>query len=281
MKNFSSDGGKRLWIGTKETHEIRQVGVKDAFVRKNANTRTYFQSQRDGTVQPIESDADERILAKFDGLASLATRALIDFSRRFRDGVPVAPLLSLEQAEICKRVIIVQARRTRESQDRAGLGADKSKLYLELHRNRAEQVGQRVPTNQELLEEARSTGVFDVYSQNTRAKFASGDHPILVSDEKTFLAPLGLLVAVIHPNTAEFVIGSHGMTIVDTIQSQTSWLPLAPDVAISLAGNSGQIYIDVYPQTFVEKHNRAAFSASARVAGRSKATIQGWLATLD
>ena len=281
LKNFSSDDGKRLWIGTKETQRVRQVGVRDAFVRKDANTRTYFQSPRDATVQQIKSDPDERILAKFDDLASPAAGALIDFSRRFRDGVPVIPLLSSEQAEICKRIIPVQARRTRESQDRVGLGTDNSELYLEMYRNRAEEVSQRTPSNQELLDAARATGVFDVHSQNTRAKFASGDHPILVSKERNFLAPLGLLVAVIHPTTAEFVIGSHGVTIVDTIQAQSSWLPIAPDVAISLAGNSGQIYINVYPQAFVVKHNRAALSASARVASRSKATIQGLFATLN
>ena len=232
LKNFSADNGKRLWVGAKETHEVRRVGVRDAFVRKDANTTTCFESRRDGIVRRIKSDQNEGILEKFDDVASLAARLLIAFSRRFRDGVPVTPLLSAEQAEICKQMIPVQARRTRESQDRAGLGSDESELYLELYRNRHDQVGEPVSTNQELFEAARATKVFDVLSQNTRARFASGDHPILIRKENDFLAPLGLLVAVIHPATGEFVIGSHGITIVDTIEGRSSWLPIAPDVAI-------------------------------------------------
>ena len=281
LKNFASGNGKRLWVGTKETFEVRRVGVRDAFVRKNANTTTHFESQKDGPARRVKSDLNEGILGKFDDVASPAARSLIHFARQFRDGVPVTMPLSAEQVEICKRLLTVQARRTRESQDRAGLWADKSELYAELYLNRADQVGGPVFTNQELIEAARVNGVFDVLSQNTRAKFASGDHPILVGKEKNFLAHLGLLVAVIHPATGEFVIGSHGITTVDTSERQASWLPIAPDVAISLAGNCGQIYIDVYPQVFVEKHNRAALSASARIGGRSKATIDELLATLD
>ncbi len=281
LKHFSPDNGKRLWMGTKETHEVRMIGIRDAFVRKRANTRSDFQSRKDGAAQQIKSDPDERLLARFDDLASTAARALIDLSRRHRDGVPMTQLLSAEQAKICKQIITFQARRTRESQDRAGLGEDQSELYLHLYQNRAEEIKHPVPTDQELLEAALATGVFDVLSQNTRAKFASGDHPILTSKEKNFLAPLGLLVAVIDPTIAEFVIGSHGITIMDTAQGQVSWLPIAPDVAISLSGGPGQIYIGAYLKEFTDKHNRAAVSASARVAGRSKAAIQGLFAIMD
>ena len=136
-------------------------------------------------------------------------------------------------------------------------------------------------TDQELSEAAAATGVVNVLSQNTRARFASGNHPILMSNENDFLAPLGLFIAVIHPATGEFVIGSHGITIAATTEGRSSWLPIVPDVAISLTDKYGQIDMAVYPQVFVEQHNRAVLSASARIAGHSKATIEGLLATLD
>ena len=117
-------------------------------------------------------------------------------------------------------------------------------------------------------------------SQNTRAGFASGDHLILVRKENEVLASFGLLIAVIHPTAEDFVIGSHGITIVDSIEGSASWLPIAPDVAISLAGNYGNTYVHVYSQEFVEKHNLSVLSGSARIAGRSKATIERLLATL-
>ena len=118
----------------------------------------------------------------------------------------------------------------------------------------------------------------DNITQNSRATFASGNHPILASKEEEFLPPLGLHVAVLDPATTEFVIGSHGITIT---QGQNTWLPLAPDVAISFSDRPGNIGISMCENEFVEQHNRAALSASERIAGRSKEVIVNLLDTLD
>ena len=285
LNNFSPDEGKkkgkRVWVGTKSNREIELIGVRDTFVRNKANTTISFEGRGDGTFQRIKSDHHEVTLREFDNMASVTARALVNSSRRFRDSDSRTPFLSPEQVELCKRMITVQARRPRESQDRVGLGADSSKLYLELYQKRAEELGQGPFTDEELLEVGRASGVFGVLSQNTRAGFASGDHPILVRRENEFLALLGLLIAVIDPTATDFVIGSHGITMMDTTRGQSSWLPIAPDVAISLTANRGQVKIGVYPQAFVEDHNRAALFASARVTGRSKATIESLLTTLN
>ncbi len=277
-KHFCRDCDERLWMGFKDTHEVRLVGVRDAFVRRNTNTRTSYQSRQDGTFQQVKSDSDERILERFDGPASSAARELINFARQWRDMGPVAPRLSPETVEVCKRLIVVQARRTRESQDRVGLGEDETELYLDLYFKRAEEVGQWLPPREVLLEDPSVTAVFDAISQNTRAGMSSGNHPILVENEEEFLAPLGLHVAVIDPTTTEFVIGSHGITVT---QERNTWLPLAPDVAISFSDRPGSIGIGMCANEFVGYHNRAALSISSRVAGRSKGRIAELLATLD
>ena len=92
------------------------------------------------------------------------------------------------------------------------------------------------------------------------------------------MAPLALNIAVIDPTTAEFVIGSHGITIT---QQPTAWLPVSPDVTISLSDRPGDIHIGMYANEFVKEHNRAALSGSERIAGRSKEVITNLLATLD
>lgn len=84
-----------------------------------------------------------------------------------------------------------------------------------------------------------------------------------------------------HPDlvtTTEFVIGSHGITIV---QGKNTWLPLAPDVAISFSNKPGHIDMAMCINEFVEDHNRAALSASERIPSRSKDVITKLLATLD
>ncbi len=277
-KHFCGDDDEMLWMGFKDTREVKLVNVRDAFVRKNANTRTSYQSRQDGTSQQVKSDLDERILQKFDSQASSAARELIDSARQWRDAGPTDPGLSQEAVEVCKRVIVAQARRTRESQDRVGLSEDKNELYMDLYFKRAEEVGQWLPPREFLLKDPRAMAVFEVISQNTRAGMASGNHPILADKEKEFLAPRGLHVALISPTTTEFVIGSHGITVT---QERGSWLPLAPDVAISFSNRPRSIGLGMYTNEFVEQHNLAALSISARVAGRSKGTVGELLATLD
>ena len=267
-----------LWIGFKDTLQVKLVNVRGAFVRRNANTRTSYQSRQDGTIQQVKSDLDERILEKFDGQASRAARELIAFARQWRDTGPVAPGLSPETMEVCKQLIVAQARRTRESQDRVGLCEDKYDLYLDLYFRRAEEVGQQLPPREVLLDGPRVTAVFDAISQNTRASMASGNHTILADKKEEFVAPLGLHVAVIDPTITEFVIGSHGITIV---QERNTWLPLAPEVAISFSDRPGSIGIGICANEFVEHHNRAALSISERVAGRSEEAVAELLATLD
>ena len=81
-KHFCGDNCEMLWMGFKATHELKLVSVKDAFVRRNANTKTSYQSRQDGTIQQVKSDLDEKILEKFDGQASSAARELINFARQ-------------------------------------------------------------------------------------------------------------------------------------------------------------------------------------------------------
>ena len=282
LNSFSPDQGKkkRVWLGTISTREIKLSNVRGTFVRNRANTTTSFQSRGDGTFQRIRSDRHEATLAEFDSAASDIARTLIKWARRFRDRDGRNPIFSEEQLELCKRLITVQSRRTRESQDRAGFGSDKSQLYLDRYQERARQIGEGPFTDQELLEAESVLGLFDVFSQNTRAGFASGEHPILVHKEREFLADLGLVIAVVDPTAGDFVIGSHGTTKIDEREGRTTWLPIAPDVAISLGDGFAGIRAGVYPQEFVEKHNRAVLSDSARVVARSKTTIERAFATL-
>ena len=277
LKHFSRKNGKKdmLWVGSKDTRKIWQATVQETFFRKNANTRTDYRSPVDGDPVPEKSDKDEKILANFDSKAAPAVTQLISLARQWRDAK--APFLV--DLETCKETIVVQARRAGESQDRTGLDEDKTDLYLYLCSKLAEEQGQQLPSTEDLLSDPRGTNLFNVLSQNHRAKFASGDHPILASKETEFLAPLGLNITVIGNPTHEFIIGSHGITIMETNQGMNTWLPVAPDVAISFFDRPRTIGISICPDEFVERHNRAALALSTQVAGPSKAVIEELLRT--
>ena len=281
LKHFSWRRRKSelVWVGFKDTFDVRPVPVKDALFRNNANTRTDYQAQEDGNLHPEKSDKDERILADFDNRAAPAARRLISLAKKWRDEGEVHFQLSPDDFEILKQTVVVQARRTRESQDRAGLSDDKSELYLDLYFELAQVQGQQLPPREELVKDPQVRKLFDILSQNHRATFASANHPILVDKEKEFLVRAGLNVAVIGDQTTEFVVGSHGVTVVEDAGGKTAWLPIAPDVAVSLSDRPGTAGIGVSTDEFVQKHNHAALTLSTQVAGFSKELIEGLLGT--
>ena len=139
--------------------------------------------------------------------------------------------------------------------------------------------GQQLPPREELVKDPRVRNLFDVLSQNQRANFASANHPILADKEREFLAEVGLSMAVIRDPNREFIIGSHGVTVVENTDGKTAWLPLAPDVAISLSNRPGTMDIGICTEEFVQRHNLAALAFSAQVAGCSRDVIQALLGT--
>ena len=278
LKHFSSGCDAMLWVGFKNSREVKFLNAKVVFARIDANTRIDYQIREDGTFQQVKSDPDEKILAKFDGQAATAVSELLAFARQWKDTSLIPREPPPETVEMCKRLIVAQSRRPRESQDRSGLFGDNYDLYLDALFKKAEEDGQQLSSRDVLLEDPRMIARFDDITQNRRATFASGNHPILASKEEEFLAPLALNVAVLDPTTTEFVIGSHGITIT---QQPKAWLPVSPDVAISLSDRPGNINISMCVNEFVEEHNLAVLSASERVAGRSKEVIEKLLATLD
>ena len=274
LREFSFDGGQTLWMGFVDSGEAKPVPIKAAFVRKGANARTDYARQSDGSRTPVKSDRDEVLLAQFDGAASVAARDLIAFARQHREAGPVTSAPGQRTLETCKRIIVAQARRTRESQDRMGFGDDKSELLLEVSAKRAAALGESVPLGVDLLEDPRFTEFSKIISQNHRATFAGGRDPRDLAKEAELLAPLGLDVAVVDSPGAEFVIGSHGTTIVPTQGGGTSWLPLAPDVAISFSDRRSEIGVGICYDDFVDRHNHAACDSSARIGGRTEGTIR-------
>ena len=131
-----------------------------------------------------------------------------------------------------------------------------------------------LPERERLESDPDIGSIISVLQQNMRANFAAGDHPILEEKEQEFLRARGLQIAITASGGAEFVIGSHGLTIIERPTGQHAWLPLAPDVAISLSPEPGSYQFGVCPDSFVELHNKSALAMSDMIAGKSKALIE-------
>ncbi len=280
LSHFAA-GSSMLWVGFKRDRRLRLISTRDAFVRRGANSRFEYVPQADGSLRRVKSDKAERDQAAFDSLSCDAARELIKFARRWRDlGFGPHELTQLV-VDISKRLILVQARRTRDAQERISIGDHDPVLIADVVRVRADELGVELPCTQELIEDPEIAGLFKEVSQNNRATFAGGQHPLDLQKEVELLAQRGLRIAVALPSVGDFVIGSHGLTTGRTINGRDSWLPIAPDVAIAHSDMPGDVKIRAVPGTFVEWHNRAALSISERVGGSLREMLEDLLATLD
>ena len=275
LREFCRARAEWLWVGFKATSEVRQLHVSAVFVRSDGNTRTDYVPDGTGGFSRVRSDPDEQALATFDAETSAFARQLLGEARHHRStGQPLR--LSWETVEGCKTLIVGQARRTIESQQRIGLMPGDEDLQLDLLYQRADGEGRSLPGREELASLEETQVVLSDLSQNKSANFSSGSHPILSAKESDFLNRCGLQVAVTDRSGDEFVIGSHGVTICDG-GAGGSWLPLAPDVAIGLSSEPDSYAVGTCPGSFVNVHNRSALDLSQRLAGSSKQVIEDLL----
>ncbi|MDE2989424.1 MAG: hypothetical protein OXT70_15440 [Chloroflexota bacterium] len=279
LEHFTAGHRGRLWVGFKKDRRVQLISTRNAFVRRGANSRVDYVPQSDGSTTRVKSDAAEMILAEFDRSASVAARELIEIARRWRETGPIPAQLPPRLIAICKRLLLVQARRTREAQDRIGIGNHDPLLIADLLYARADELRVTLPCREELIADEAILRVFDDIAQNNRATFAGGQHPLDLHQDVRLLAQRGLRIAVLAPSIGDFVIGSHGITTGRTINGWDSWLPLAPDVAISHSDSPGDVRIALAPPRFLEWHNRTALRSSERVGGSCARTIRELLAT--
>ena len=278
LRSFCTDG--LLWVGFKLTRRVLQQRPGEVFFLDNGYTITSHSKRSDGTTETVISDEHEEILSRFDDQTSSAALKLIEWARVQLSGRKRHEPLSERAIDQCKRLIIGQARRTKESQERGGVVSDFEDTFFEVLYGLAEAVDFKFPARRPFAANAEVQAKILESKQKTRARFASGDHSILQEKEDAFLRDLGLQVAMAPPSSPGFVIGSHGVTIVGAPRHEHTWLPLAPDVAISFLP-SGGLLAAICTDSFVEEHNKAALVMSNSIAGNSKRPIEELLATLD
>ena len=281
LKNFCIGKTEQLWVGTKESREVRKSSARKLFSRNHGNTRTNYVGDGNGEFVRVRCAPDEDILADIDNRTSIAANQLIKWARIFREGQEFSEPPPPSAVEWCKKLIVAQARRSRESQDRIGLVQDLEEVLWDLLYKRADEVGFDLGPRGSLSGHPRVKRLFSDIEQNLRANFASGDDPVLKAKEDNFLAWTGLQIAILASSGPGFVIGNQGLTIIDGPADNTSWLPLAPDVAISLTDKPNSCAVGIFIDGFAQGHNKCALAMNKMIASDSERTIDDLLRNPD
>ena len=275
LRNFRVVNSDLIWLAIKDRRQIKRISVSNTFVRCDRNTRIDFTGVDGRRLTATRSDQDEKILSDFDDRMARVARSFLSRANSILQKQAIlTEIFPKFEVEMVKRLIVAQGRRTRESQDRIRLTCGTAPLYLDLFEARAKELGHVLPPRGELENDPSVTMLLSQLAQNERANFASGNDPILQKKELEFLRGCGLHVAILEKDSTPLLIGSHGLTIAPTDHGEQAWLPLAPNVAITLTAIPNSCSIGIYPASFADEQNRSAFQMSKMIAGNSEPVIQ-------
>ena len=262
QEHFCDNG--RIWVGDKLRLKIYRTVPKNLFIESHLyTTETY-----DHAGKTYENEA---ALSKIEGNADGAISSIIE---QARNGQP--PRLTKDQIIHVKRFIFALARRTPESQERMGLLKGVDDAFIEAATETLKKGGYPIP-NKELFGQSEFLDIRETYKSNLVGNFASGTHPILEQDTQRFSNDTGLLFSVITTPRRGFVLGSHGITVVEGYGNSSSWLPIAHDVAIQITSNpnrGGFLKLGPSHDSIIRSINRHTVVGSEIIAGRSEALIR-------
>lgn len=267
LRNFCDAGGV-LWVGDKKRGKHYKTTPKNVFVERN------LYSNRDYN-RGTDSYEYEQALSIIESNAKPAISSVIEQMRGERN-----PRLALELDRRLKEFVIAIARRTPESQERVFGESDGSfeEAFDSVAKHLLKGAGYDVPEQDWFDQDPGVLKLKRTMKSNHSANFAAGEHHILQEESQRFSRETGWGFALIELPNRSFVIGSHGLTIMDENASLGgNWLPISHDVAIQVTAFPDQgfrLCLDDKNESIIKSINRATTAQSDIIVGRSEALIR-------
>ena len=265
LRNFCNGG--QLWAGRTDTKSTFVSSPKNIFGERDLNI------DHDLKDIDIKDDKAEKLLQKIENAAVPVIEKIIKRGRRREP-----PRLSSDEQDSWKRFYASMCRRTPEF-IRKDLMNDEQfddawTSAIEHLCSSTDSIDSRSVLSNRSQEVMR---IKDAVKQNSKARFASGDHKILREDVDHFCINTGILIAVIlHPKRS-FIIGSRGITTVDSGEAGGSWLPVSPDVAVRPTPYPDREFLWTLDRTkehIIKRINMSTVQQSIFIAGQSQTLVR-------
>ena len=281
LKNFINAKGQ-VWVndGTRVylTH-IKNVSVERDLYAKWDWSSIPQDADYEGFLASVRRTYEyEDQLANIESEADTVIAAVIE-QARCRNSLVLDP----EQRDILKGFVFASSRRTPEAQNRASMFSGDTDPFYEAVKEIARLDNYPMPDKDMFYEDPRVRQIRDMVLSNTKARFAAGDNSDLEDEAMKFAQETGVAVAVIRDQCNEFVLGSHGLTLLGPSQTPylpaISWLPVAPDIAIGItAWPNRDVLTEVSAHNggteIVSLMNRSTADLSERIIGASEALVR-------
>ena len=268
LRNFLDDCDC-LWVGNRYQKRIYKTSPKNVFVKKDLYAVHDF-------AQATRTYCYEKSFSKMEGEVAPVIKKIIEQARNRK-----CPQLSPDECRIWKQFFIAIARRTPESQKRVSADGNRDVFYEAL-KSRADELNFDLCDQDTLYKDSRIPEIKKKVESNVNAKFSIGISDKERKQTEQFSRETGVSVVVIFNPKRSFVIGSHGFSIVKTSDrndpAQGGWLPIASDVAVKATTFPDKEILnflkkDRTSDRFISRINKAAYSHSNLIAGRSKTLI--------
>ena len=274
LKHFCDSDGL-LWVARKGQDQPFRTTPRNVFAENNLYTKHTPVANPDRTGWTFQRDrSSEHILAQIEGAAADPIRQVITSARKRR-----LPELGPDPQDALERFFFAIARRTPESQKRVRTpdAEARHELYVRLSR-KAESEGVTLPSEDDFYATPAFRELIDRQFRNADAGMAAGTIPSIRRFEDRFFKTRALAVLVITQRRRSFIVGSHGIAIVQGMPPG-SWLPIASDVAIAYHDDHQREkigFLGTKHDKVIRAINSASASHSTMIAGSSRQFI-AWM----
>lgn len=268
LNNFVDQDGY-LWVADTAQQRTYKTTPKNAFVQRDL----YVKHDIARSTKTYEY---EEMFSKMEGAVAPVIHKLI---QRAREGKHSN--LSPREQRVLKEFLLALARRTPDSQRRISQAGDRDAFY-EAAKAVAEKENFELADRETLYADPSILEIKEKVESNVHAGFAIGVSDREKREIERFSSKTGFGVARIVNPRRSFVIGSHGVAIVEAVRQRDmaagTWLPIAHDVALLVTAFPDREFFlslgdEATHESLIRRINLASIRLSHTTAGRSEALV--------
>ena len=270
LENFTDEEGY-LWAVYRPTRKVFRTTPQNLFKERDlyASHEIYPSSELQYSTDYATREEE---LSKLEGIAAPVVGKIITSARQEQP-----PALSDEENRIFMEFFLTIYRRTPIMLKQ--IGADFTDVFYQAASMRAAETGYALPTKDDLYQNLDIIKLINLSEQNSKSRFAVGDHKILRDKDEAAMRDAGLLIISILSPKRSFIIGDCAFSIKQHGKPEPNLLPIASDTVVGLINNPGQILLGtVYPDNRSDEKinaiNVGSVTRSNTFAGRSETLVR-------
>ena len=232
LNNFTDDDG-HLWAAHRLTGKVFRTIPDKLFREKDLYVSHDISPSTSGPQYRTDYASREVELSKLEGLAAPIVSKIIESVRQEQ-----LPKLSIDENRKFMEFFLSIYRRNPIMLDQ--ITECYFDDYYQAATKTAAETSSDLPSKEDLYQDPEITEYINLSKQNTKSKFAAGDHKLIRDKDEAAMRDAGLYIIKILNTKRSFVMGSCAFSIKQHGIKEPDLLPIASDIAIALIRGFGQ-----------------------------------------